>query len=369
MSYTRAMKPVLSVKSPYVAAVDVLRMVAIFEVVLIHVSVPIHGRTDFLGGATWWFVNLLVAASRMSIPLFIMLSGFLILGKGENLRKSLYRIFYRLFLPYTFWFLLHVRWNEGRPEQAVFDTSTLSAFFIGASYQLYFLVILIGLYAVSPLLSTYLKKVLPRQQTEFYLFALLAGGALTVLAYFTHQCTSTIFTSWVPYTGFFVAGYVLGSRAPHLNKKFLISTFLLSWIMIVLLTFINMKLVLAGNSSWQPPGCLTPYFEHHLSLPVIAMSLTFFILFFPLKYTFITNSYYLGKLVRLVARLPFGIYLTHLIVIDLVNIILHLDINTYLVPLPFYVPLKLLVVLVISGLISILLLKIPLTRPLLGEKI
>ncbi len=363
------MKPALSTNSAYVAAVDIIRIVAITGVVLIHVANPIHSRTDFLGGTTWWTTNLLVSFSRVSIPLFIMLSGFLILQKQESLQETLRRMLTRLFIPYTFWFLIHVRWNAGHPDLAVFDASTLSAYLVGGSYHLYFLVILIGLYAVAPVIRKYLQNTSSRIQSEFLYFSLLVGIGLIALEYFAHQCTGTLFTRWVPFTGFFIAGHLLGMHQVEISKKKLASILFVSWGMVALFSFYNMKQVLVGNSIWQPLGCLTPYFEHYLSPLVVMMSISFFILFFHYKYAFITNHQRLGKLIRLVARLSFGIYLTHLIVIDLVDITFHLGINSFLVPLPFYIPLKLAVVFVISGVISFLLLKFPLTRPLLGEKI
>jgi len=92
-------------KPSYVIQADVIRVIAIVAVVIIHTANAVYTRLDFFGGFTWWIAIILDSLSRISIPLFIMLSGYLMLGKNETLEKTFKRINLKILIPLIFWIL------------------------------------------------------------------------------------------------------------------------------------------------------------------------------------------------------------------------------------------------------------------------
>ena len=70
---------------------DIVRVVALFSVVGIHLLTPIYAQPDFFGGKFWWITFLLNCLFRASVPLFMMLSGYLVLGKVTSLKENLER--------------------------------------------------------------------------------------------------------------------------------------------------------------------------------------------------------------------------------------------------------------------------------------
>ena len=68
------------------ARFDVLRVGACLAVILLHLSATIVMDRDFLGGIHWHISNAIDAATRWCVPVFVMLSGALLLAPpvGNN---------------------------------------------------------------------------------------------------------------------------------------------------------------------------------------------------------------------------------------------------------------------------------------------
>ena len=86
-------------------SIDVLRIIAGVAVVAIHVSDPLVNLTTLFGGISWWVANIVNSFARISVPLFIILSGSLLIhryntyGLVEFIKKRLLRIL----IPLFFW--------------------------------------------------------------------------------------------------------------------------------------------------------------------------------------------------------------------------------------------------------------------------
>ena len=63
---------------------DWLRLFATFMVVTIHVSAPYVGIPYYDAPTSWLGANFYEAISRASVPLFVMISGALLLSDGRE---------------------------------------------------------------------------------------------------------------------------------------------------------------------------------------------------------------------------------------------------------------------------------------------
>lgn len=81
---------------------DVLRVIGAFSVVWLHVSAVVVRNDPDLRSMTWWVGNVADALSRWCVPVFVMLSGAMLLdGKIRQLQEFYTRCFMRL-LPLFF---------------------------------------------------------------------------------------------------------------------------------------------------------------------------------------------------------------------------------------------------------------------------
>lgn len=263
--------------------IDLLRSVAIIGVLVIHTLFSVFARTDFVGGSSWWMANLLVSFSRMSIPIFIMLSGYLVLSKNETFTKTLKRTWWRLGLPFLFWSLFYVWWDMfffGLTPNWIEYGKQL---FFGNMFILYFLVILVGLYLVSPFIRPFLIEK-NRKSMLIATSVLLLFSAVTLLAQYLVLYDHSIlnsFSLWIPYLGYFVIGYWIGHWKERSSKLALIlgALLLIGYVSTFYFSYMNLIWLKSGISLlWQSSGGGVEYFGEYLSVNVIVMSIAFFAL-------------------------------------------------------------------------------------------
>ena len=352
----------------YNFSVDVIRVLAIFGVVAIHTANSVFERPDFFGGKSWWVAIIINSVSRICIPLFIMVSGYLLLLKNESFKITLKRIFGRLVIPLVCWTILNYLLTNIKDFSAIFTPRFYLRFLAGDVSSFYFLVLLIGLYFISPLIRTYLNNSSIKAQKYLGLLFLLVGIVETAAEYLIRTCAvENSFTKWVPYTGLFVIGYLIGTKKLKFNNKTLLS----GLYFVGLIATIGLNYLYYSSGSiyilrTNYVGCITHYSDTYLSINVVLMSVAAFALLFKPNLKSIKNKL-LEKIVYLIARASFGIYLVHLFIVTIWDRWLKWDVDNTSLPLWAYVIVKWLGVFVISFILAIVIRKTRFIRRLFGE--
>ena len=197
---------------------DALRVIAITGVVAIHVSGLLLAHDK--GALSWWAAVTVNVGSTWVVPVFVMISGALLLaprahvdGPAVFYRKRFVRILPALVawhLIYLFGVRVLLRGEPFRPRAALvnlLDAKTFTA--------LYFLWLIAGLYVIAPVIAAFLRGGGPRRAF------CVAGVALlwTQIAYGLSTLSSLLgaplpihlgaWNQWWPYVGLFVAGWAL----------------------------------------------------------------------------------------------------------------------------------------------------------------
>jgi surface polysaccharide O-acyltransferase-like enzyme len=135
--------------------IDNLRAVACLMVIVIHTTTWYITGPMAVTGLSWDVANLLNSASRVCVPLFFMISGYLFFGERSAQGRHLLRIVLCL-LFYSAVALAYITWltpiSEGR--------SLLKLLQRPVFYHLWFFFAIIGIYLLSPLIQV--KIVAPR---------------------------------------------------------------------------------------------------------------------------------------------------------------------------------------------------------------
>ncbi len=159
----------------------------------------------------WWVSVTAYTACRWAVPLFIMLSGALLLdpGKVEPVATFYRRRLWRVGVPTIFWSAFYLAWRawyQGKPTDADWILNSLA---IGAPYpHLYFLYLLAGLYVVTPFLRIFLRHATRRQQLAAVGLAFAVGmGDKLVRCWFGGGVN--VCSMFVPYLGYYLAGWSL----------------------------------------------------------------------------------------------------------------------------------------------------------------
>lgn len=200
-------------------SLDILRILSISGVVAIHVFgyVVGHAKPDT---KTWWLAAGLDIPFIWVVPVFVMISGALVLAPGAGAsspgkfyRKRAIRLIPALIAWHVI-YLVGVRFlmrsedlTLARTVQLLIDGSVFT--------QLYFLWLILGLYAVSPVLAVFIHAG-SRRRAQVMATVLLGLTALVFMIPgiagalgFSRPVALNIFTQWMPYAGYFVAGWAL----------------------------------------------------------------------------------------------------------------------------------------------------------------
>ncbi|MBD8022236.1 acyltransferase [Microbacterium gallinarum] len=206
-----------SAPSGRIPALDILRVVAVAGVVTIHVFAATVENDSIRGSGTWWVAVALDIGFIWVVPAFVMVSGALLLTQrmqGEGPAVFYRKRLLRLGPAFVFWQLFYIvvvrTWMTG---QELGLGAALGLIAGGRTYtHLYFLWLIVGLYAVAPVLWPFLRDGGRRRAVILATCVILATAAVyTIAALFgatgsPRPINLTALTQWLPYVGYFVAG-------------------------------------------------------------------------------------------------------------------------------------------------------------------
>lgn len=289
---------------------DILRAGATYLVVLLHCISPYIGAAQLFGHKSWWLCNILSAFVRMGVPLFFMISGYLLLSDPRTLQiKSFYKNrFGKLVLPFLVWDVAYYLFNSLVQERPL----SLLTFFQellnqGSHYHLWFLYQLAGIYLLTPFLKRIVDSCTKKQLfllliiilmpvTFFRLFNLVAQPYLQI------QIWDVLVEGYV---GFFLLGYLLGAISYSAQAR--------GWI--YLGGIAGLVLGVVGNYLCSSPEDMVLYFNAGYAINHYLTSAAAFVL---VKYLPQTLQHRLERLAAPIAHMSLGIYFIHPMVLAVV---------------------------------------------------
>ena len=203
----------------HVSAFDVMRTVAATAVVVIHVLGPYRDRLGEIPDSHWMSAIALNGMSRWCIPVFIMITGALLLSDPRPLKFGYFlrRRVAKVLIPFLVWSVLYavVAGLSLDGHDAALTTALLKELPTHETYyHLAFFYYFIPLYLLIPVL-----KPLADAQRRGVIFALTAAWlVLTVLYLFEAEGIFGI--DLVMYGGYLLLGYVLFTRARPSSASF-----------------------------------------------------------------------------------------------------------------------------------------------------
>ena len=82
--------------STHIYWVDFVRVCAIVGVVCLHMAAPLLHEYNEASLGRWWVGNIFDSATRVCVPIFFMLTGFLLLGKQEIISEYISKRFSKI---------------------------------------------------------------------------------------------------------------------------------------------------------------------------------------------------------------------------------------------------------------------------------
>lgn len=155
---------------------DYMRVLACFMVIIVHscefffidgFNIGIRSLDD------GFWVSVFDSAFRCSVPLFVLISAYLLVPVSISLRLFFKKRLTRVVIPFFIWSLLYATlpylWGNMDKQDVMDSIFHLAYNFNDASGHMWFVYMLIGLYLFMPIISPWLQKT-EKKGLQLYLF-------------------------------------------------------------------------------------------------------------------------------------------------------------------------------------------------------
>ena len=334
---------------------DILRIVAIFAVVWLHVS---GQRWQISFPSNEWEVrNVYDSMVRWSVPVFVMISGALFLDSNKTLSiKKLYsKNILRIICAFVFWSIIYMFYEMTKTNQQNFSINWMVGKIIKGHTHLWFLKMLLGLYIMTPIL----KIIANNKKVEMY-FLVIALITTFVIPWLFKLCgllypsfTHLIDTFYkimgvniaTGFTGYFMLGHYL--RNKNLNFTIRHTIYICGIISCICVIILNRLISFHHNYA-------DTFFYNNLSIFTLAESIAVFTF---INHRFKNINFRYTAFIKKVSNLTFGIYLVHILILKMIKDLFNIDSSTIGVMLG--IPLLSITVFILSLSVSWLINKIP----------
>lgn len=333
---------------------DWLRVFATLAVVTIHVSAePVWVNMYESPRFYWLSANFYESLTRASVPLFVMISGALMLGKGREIsyRDFLFTKVNKIFLPLLLWSLIYYIYHVYRGDHEEFQFLQFIELFLtnGVSVHFWFMYMILGIYLTVPIIRIFIHNA-SKKDIEYFLALWLYASVIVKYMKFHYGFSLNLELYLVTnYVGYFILGYYLTNYTLTKKWRFLVYTGGIAGMAATfLLTYLDTK---------EAGGALQGFWYEYHSPNVLLSSIGVFVL---AKHSIKRG---LPTFLNEINKVSFGIYLVHMLVLDVLGNELFDRLQQNFHPM-LSIPLIVLSAVLISTIITYTLSKIPILKRL-----
>lgn len=300
---------------------DRLRNLATILVVSIHVCAPIPMQGTDYNSSAWWTGNLWCSLGRPAVPLFVMLSGYLLFTKVYPLSYFLRKRFARVLIPALFWMPVYLLYNHLANHNPATWTDVVRHVIEGpVHYHLWFIYLIVGLYLTYPIIAPFVRQATDREMLFFFIMCFYGCWAYKILDSFFAVKPMMFVELFTNNAIYFVGGYYLAMK--HCKDEILTKEprfapwpFTKKQMVGVAIALIMAGWAYTAIGSWyhsSQQGKFFPLYYDYLNPSVTLGAAGWFLL---AKYTF-QGSGTLAHWEQELSTASFGIYLVHPLLLD-----------------------------------------------------
>lgn len=301
---------------------DFIRAFACLMVIMVHACefFYVNGiNTYFIKPGDEFWVSKIDGALRACVPLFVMVSAYLLLPLKDTPSVFYKKRITRVVIPFIIWSILYAilpyLWGDMSSQEVSDSLVRLLSNFNMSSGHLWFVYMLLGLYLFMPVISPWLQTVSKRFEEVFLLI-----WFFTTFYHYITQYVPDLFGEcfWNEFsTIWYFSGYIGYLVLAHYIKKYINWSTKRSVIVGALLFIVGYIITFKVFDSRV--GVATSAADLELSwrfctFNVAMMATGLFLMFKAIK----NCNKVLLKVVRDISKLSYGMYLVHIFVLNLV---------------------------------------------------
>lgn len=295
---------------------DILKILACFAVIIMHLCVNKEGSM-----LNWAIFKIFNTIGNFAVPVFVMVSGALLLNKEKKVNyKDIYlkyipRLLISLLIINIIIYLVNGILNKNLTLYG-FVLSSLGVFLYRVPVPYWYIYMIIGLYIVTPILKDLINNG-NKRTIEYYLIIFIAYRILCytilnipnveLLTKFNEIYHSFQLPLITGYCGYFILGYYLNQLdLSKIKTKYL-------WIILAIVVLItcSLELIISFNNA-QDMNSMT-IFSNVFSINIFLIAT---LLFLSCKKSFKKSS---NKIVYNISAKTYGIYLFHVLGLQLLS--------------------------------------------------
>ena len=318
---------------PHIVWLDVLRLVAILMVIAIHCTDPFNASPESRANPEFNFWGSVYGSMlRASVPLFVMMTGFLLLPVRQEASAFYKKRIPRVLFPFLIWSVLFdlapwfIQWIGGSPElvtdffpwepnpsasfvEALKTIALIPVTFTVYATPMWYIYVLIGLYLYMPVFSAWVEKASDKAKRMFLAFWFISLFIPYLTEFVSHYQFGTcswnsfgLFYYFAGFNGYLLLGHYLRNKDWSLGRilSFGVPMFLVGFAV----TFFGFRHV---TSLPEYSDELLELFFTYNSLNVVMMTIPFFLLAKKVN----VRSELVQKLLANLTICGFGVYMVH----------------------------------------------------------
>lgn len=315
---------------------DILRVIACLSVIMIHSSGPYV--VEEVGTFNFWVGNILDGLARIGVPIFVMISGSLMLNQNYNFTKSkIIKHIKKMIIFFCFWSVIYcVVFNIVVPlllKHEPISIIKILGSLIKGHYHLWFIYLIIGLYLIVPLLRLWVNDKNKKYVEYFIILAIIFSYLIpriidigsnysNIFEHLNEIVEKNLSLKYVGgYTAYFILGWYINNY--DLKHKKLVYTL---GIIGVFMTVIGTYILFATSGEY-----ISAMYSG-LSINVLFQSIA---VFYIIKNRFINVTNDNNKIINSISKNSLGIYAIHVSIVTIMYYILgYIGINYAIVNIP-----------------------------------
>ncbi len=284
-----------------------LRVLSLFAMIILHVSYVGFYQFGVLENSEWLIATVIDSLVRFCVPVFLMITGALLLGNNDKPFVFLKRRVSRILYPFVFWSFVYILYNL---RHTLFTEELDSLFFDGlkmfkngAFYHFWYVYMLIGMYLAIPIFSIWIRSA-KKNEIEYFLiiWIIVLFSAYPHLGSLKSVIDLRYFTGYI---GYLVLGYYLANIKIANKTNAIIISVLLFFIGFIGTFFPTYLTTLTS-------GAYNELYFNYLTPNVVLLSTGVFLL---VRNIWIKPSF----IVEFINPYVFGIYLVHALILVLLS--------------------------------------------------
>ncbi|MEJ2126531.1 MAG: acyltransferase family protein [Candidatus Bathyarchaeota archaeon] len=291
---------------------NLIRTLAITLVILLHAAnAPLQASS--VPEAYWWTAVVYKSLALPCVPLFVMLSGALLLKRSklnEPIRVFLKKRINRLGFAIVFWGAIYLVWSFFITQSPITLTNVvegiLFSLFSGAYYHFWFIYLIIGLYLATPILRSIIagKRKVVRYLVLIWFLGVAVIPLVEMVSGHTLNPITFVISGWL---GYFVLGSYL--KRVKMRSPILYGILIMSFVWTVVSNWL-MNYPFNGAQ-------VNNYFFDYLSANIIVGSFALFSILLKFHRDWPgKNRKTLSRIVKAISANTLPIFLCHVIILE-----------------------------------------------------